>query len=80
MLSFKMAGESRLKGGVAVVLLVGLLFLRFPLVIGRAYDVFLIPSKWIVPVFQSGTYVMTAILIWLERKRLKDFNIASEHF
>jgi hypothetical protein len=57
---------------VAWVLLAGLLFLRLPLLGG--VTLFANPD-WLSPVFQIGTYLLTACLIWWERERLADFYI-----
>jgi len=57
---------------VAWVLLAGLLFLRLPLLGG--VSLFATPD-WLNPVYQIGTYLLTACLIWWERERLADFHI-----
>jgi membrane protease YdiL (CAAX protease family) len=57
---------------VAWALLGGLLFLRLPFLGGIA--LFTRPD-WLDPVFQIGTYLLTAGLIWWERDRLVDFHI-----
>ena len=57
---------------VAWVLLAGLFFLRLPL---RAGVSLFADPDWLSPVFQIGTYLLTACLIWWERERLADFHI-----
>jgi hypothetical protein len=57
---------------VAWSLLAGLLFLRLPFLAGIAS--FSNPD-WLRPVFDIGTYLCTACLIWWERDRLVDFHI-----
>ncbi|NOT05084.1 MAG: CPBP family intramembrane metalloprotease [Anaerolineales bacterium] len=57
---------------IAWALMVGLLFLRLPFLGVIAF--FAIPI-WLEPVYQIGTYLLTACLIWWERDRLADFNI-----
>jgi hypothetical protein len=57
---------------VAWILLVGLLFLRLPFAGGIHYFT---QSEWVNIAYEIGTYLLTAILIWWERKRLKDFHI-----
>jgi hypothetical protein len=53
-------------------LLAGLLVLRLPILagIGSFSD-----PAWLWPVFDIGTYLLTAALIWWERDRLADFHI-----
>ncbi|CAG0930280.1 hypothetical protein TFLX_01636 [Thermoflexales bacterium] len=57
---------------VAWLLLAGLLFLRLPFLAGIAS---LSKPDWLAPIFQVGTYLLTACLIWWERERLADFHI-----
>jgi hypothetical protein len=58
---------------VAWSLLAGLLFLRLPFLAG---GVILFPKlDWLDIVFDIGTYLLTACLIWWERDRLADFHI-----
>lgn len=64
--------NNKLHNAVAVSLLVGLLFLRLPFLTGIA--LFIMPD-WLWPVFDIGTYFLTAILIWWERDQLADFHI-----
>ena len=69
------ADEGKRHSLVGLLLLGGLLFLRFP---------FLIAADWMLTgeaiqhaivyfVFSVGTYLLTAILIWWEREHLRDF-------
>ena len=57
---------------IAWILLAGLLFLRLPLLGGIAF--FSTPN-WLNPVYEIGTYLLTACLIWWERERLAEFHI-----
>jgi hypothetical protein len=57
---------------IAWVLLAGLLLLRLPFYAGIA--LFTKPI-WLNPIFQIGTYLLTACLIWWDRDRLADFHI-----
>jgi membrane protease YdiL (CAAX protease family) len=69
------AHEGKKHSLISLLLLGGLLFLRFP---------FLIAADWILTreaiqhaivyfIFSVGTYLLTAILIWWEREHLSDF-------
>ncbi len=68
---------------VAWVLLTGLLFLRIPFYGGiLLFDhsiwagiTFLEQQIWVRGIFEIGTHLLTACLIWWERDRLADFNI-----
>jgi membrane protease YdiL (CAAX protease family) len=64
--------KNKTRQAVPFLLLGGLLFLRFILRTGGA---FFGPSGWINPAFEIGTYLLTALLIWWERKRLADFHV-----
>ena len=57
---------------VGWALLIGLLLLRIPLL---GFVTWLAEYDWIDPVFEIGTYFLTACLIWWERERLADFHI-----
>lgn len=59
---------------IALLLLAGLLFLRIPLLGGVGYFV-QTPPDWLDSLFQIGTYLLMAILIWWEKDRLADFHI-----
>jgi membrane protease YdiL (CAAX protease family) len=60
---------------ISLLLLVGLLFLRFPFLIVAdlmlARDAILHAIAYFI--FSVGTYLLTAILIWWEREHLRDF-------
>lgn len=61
---------------VSLLLLGGLLFLRFPFLTGIAwFDKEGKLLDWVYSVFFLGTYLLTAILIWWERDRLTEFHI-----
>ena len=53
-------------------LLTGLLLLRIPLL---GFVTLFAEYDWVDPVFEIGTYFLTACLIWWERERLADFHI-----
>ena len=61
---------------ISLLLLAGLLFLRFPFLIGAQM---LLPEQPPLPrtismfVFIIGTYLLAAVLIWWEREHLRDF-------
>ncbi len=57
---------------VAWCLLGGLLFLRLPFLTGIA--IFAYPI-WLIPVYEIGTYLLIACLIYWERNHLADFHI-----
>ncbi len=57
---------------VAWCLLGGLLFLRLPFLTGIAMFAFPI---WLMPVYEIGTYLLIALLIFWERNHLADFHI-----
>ena len=68
------SGRRRLVGPL---LLIGLLLLRLPYLIGvSAYFGFdkTLPVLALT-IFKSGTFLLTALLIWWERKRLSEFHI-----
>lgn len=57
---------------IAWVFLIGLLFLRIPFLGGiRSFA----QPQWLDPIFEIGTYLLTACLIWWERDRLIEFHI-----
>ena len=60
---------------VSLFLLSGLLFLRFPfLIIGEIVPINEPAFRLgVLVIFSGGTYLLTAILIWWERKQLQDF-------
>jgi membrane protease YdiL (CAAX protease family) len=55
------------------LLLMGLLILRMPLLGGM--DFFNIKWEWAVPIYQIGTYLLTAFLIWWEIDNLAEYHI-----
>ena len=61
---------------ISLLLLAGLLFLRFPFLIGASL---VLPQQPTLPrtismfVFIIGTYLLTAVLIWWEREHLREF-------
>jgi len=60
---------------LALIFLGGLLFLRLPFLGGLGYIYKGEIPFWIRQVFENGTYLLTACLIWCERKRLLEFHI-----
>lgn len=57
---------------VGWLLLAGLFVLRMPFLVGA---ILLGGQTWAAPVYEIGTYLLTAIFIYWERRRLADFNI-----
>ena len=68
--------QSKKHTTISLLLLAGLLLLRFPFLIGSDL---ILPKQPALPrtismfVFMIGTYLLTAVLIWWERERLRDF-------
>lgn len=61
---------------ISFLLLSGLLILRFPFLIGLslgAANISPVVQFLGLLIFEGGTYLLTAILIWWEREHLKDF-------
>ena len=58
---------------ISWIILGGILFLR--LIVGGVGIALLKNHSWIDPVYQIGTYLLTAFLIYWERNQLKDFHI-----
>jgi membrane protease YdiL (CAAX protease family) len=56
------------------IVISGLLILRFPILTGVSM-ISTRPVTWLEPVYQIGTYLLTAFLIWWERDRLASFHI-----
>jgi hypothetical protein len=56
-------------------LIAGLFLLRVPFLGGMRTFTWTRTSYWVAPIFEVGTYLLTAILIWLERDRLPDNHI-----
>jgi membrane protease YdiL (CAAX protease family) len=57
-----------------LLIMFGLLFLRLPFLAGIALVITPTP-EWLSTTFEFGTYILTILLIWIERKRLIDFHI-----
>lgn len=65
---------SRAKLPLGLLLLAGLLILRFPVM--AALPTFMHPvPAWVSPLFYNGTYVLNAALIFWERDRLEQFQV-----
>ena len=60
---------------IAWLLIAGLFLLRIPFLGGMRYFTWTATSHWVMPIFEVGTYLLTAILIWSERDRLGDNHI-----
>jgi membrane protease YdiL (CAAX protease family) len=60
---------------VVWLLITGLFLLRIPFVGGMRYFTWTSTSYWVMPIFEIGTYLLAAILIWLERDRLLDNHV-----
>lgn len=66
------SGNDKFHKIVGWSLLVGLLLLRIPLL---GFVTLFADYDWIDPVYEVGTYFLTACLIWWERERLADFHL-----
>lgn len=60
---------------VAWVLVAGLFLLRVPFLGGMRTLTWTATSYWVMPVFEVGTYLLTAVLVWSERDRLPDNHV-----
>ncbi len=60
---------------VVWALVAGLFLLRVPFLGGMRYFTWTRTSAWVMPIFEVGTYLLTAILIWFERDRLSDSHV-----
>jgi len=71
------ASKQRRKGRdkMAWLLIACLFLLRIPFLGGMRYFTWTATSCWVMPIFEVGTYLLTAILIWSERDRLPDNHI-----
>jgi len=58
-----------------IVLLSGLLFLRFPFVLLSSFQVITLPNTMMMRICTDGTYLLTALLIILKRDSLSDYNM-----
>lgn len=58
-----------------IVLLSGLLFLRFPLLLLSSFQVITLPKTMMANIVTDGTYLLTALLIILKRDSLSDYNM-----
>ena len=56
-------------------LVAGLFVLRIPFLGGMRYFTWTRTSYWVMPVFEVGTYLLTAILIWMAKDRLSDYHV-----
>lgn len=59
---------------ISLFLILGLIILRFPLGILMHLETSPIYSNVENYIFQNGTYLLTAILIWVNRENLRDFH------
>jgi membrane protease YdiL (CAAX protease family) len=60
---------------IPLLLLGGLLIIRFPIVIGVKFALLPITYEQMVTILFDGSYVLAAILIWCERERLSEFHL-----
>lgn len=60
---------------IFLILLLGLVFLRFPFVISMSYNILPFSKELGRYIFQDGTYFLTAILIILKRDTLSNYNM-----
>ena len=56
------------------ILVGGLFFLRIPFYTGVSV-ISPTATAWAIPVYEVGTYLLTAITVWWERERLSDYHI-----
>ena len=68
------APDNSKPGLIPLLVLGGLLLLRLPFFTG-AELLQAGSTAWVMQVFDIGTYFLTAILIWLERRHLEEFHI-----
>jgi membrane protease YdiL (CAAX protease family) len=57
------------------LLVAGLFLLRVFFLAGMRALTWTATSSWVMPIFEVGTYLLTALLIWFERDRLPDSHI-----
>jgi membrane protease YdiL (CAAX protease family) len=69
----KWHGENRDR--VAWALVAGLLLLRIPFLGGMRAFTWMRTSNWVLPIYEVGTYLLTAVLIWSERDRLAENHV-----
>lgn len=67
--------KDRISNYIFLLLLFGLIFLRFPFTILMSYHKIPISSSTALNILYNGTYLITAILIILKRGFLSDYNI-----
>ena len=60
---------------IPLILIILLLFLRFPFLIAVGFKQIPLPIALSNSIMLDGTYILTAMLIWYERKELDRFNI-----
>ena len=73
--SLSATGHAEGRNGVAWVLITGLFLLRVPFLAGMRTLTWTATSYWVMPIFEVGTYLLTALLIWFERDRLSDDHV-----
>lgn len=66
---------AKAKNWIFPVLLLGLLILRFPFLILANYKITPVSVELVNPIFSVGTYFLTAILIFLMRNSLSNYNM-----
>lgn len=67
--------KDRISNYIFLLLLSGLIFLRFPFIILMSYHKIPIPISVAHNIYYNGTYLITAALIILKRDSLSDYNI-----
>lgn len=60
---------------IPIIIMVGLITLRFPFLFAAKYNIIKIPQNTTLMIFGNITYLLSAVLIIYERKRLSNFNI-----
>lgn len=69
------AGRTSGRERAVWLLVTGLFLLRGPFLGGARYLVGMDTPDWVLPAFEIGTYLLTAILIWVERESLSDYHV-----
>jgi membrane protease YdiL (CAAX protease family) len=71
----KALSQGKKENVLFLLLLTGLLLLRFPLLLLSSYHVITISKTMVKYIFEDGTYLLTALVIVLKRNSLADYNM-----
>ncbi len=71
----EVSSMAKTKNWIFLFLLLGLLVLRFPFLILANYKIIPVSAELVSPIFSGGTYLLTAILIFLMRDFLSNYNM-----